>query len=118
MLEKYNNVEKSSVTNMTAEEARKPENEAEVKTQHAMHAVHKRKYPDLKIGDRVLRFKKKHTFAKERQSTWEDGAREVNGIQETHGQKFYHLDNTFKNEWYIRANLWRLPESRQKPNPI
>ena len=43
VLHKYNNVEKSSVTNMTAEEAKKPENEAEVKTQLAMHAVHKRK---------------------------------------------------------------------------
>ena len=58
VLEKYNTVEKSSVTHMTAEEARKPENEADVRSQLAIHAVHKRKYPDLKVGDKVLRFKK------------------------------------------------------------
>ena len=114
VLHKYNNVEKSSVTNMTAEEAKKPENEAEVKTQLAMHAVHKRKYPDLQVGDYVLRFKKKKTFSKERVSTWEDGHRIVKAIKEAHGQKFYKLDNTPPNEWYIRANLWRLPESRQE----
>ena len=114
---KVQNVEKSSVTNMTAEEATKPENEAEVKTQLAMHAVHKRKYPDLNVGDRVLRFKKKHTFAKERQSTWENGHREIEAIEEKHGQAFYKLDNTPEKVWYIRAHLWRLPEPRQKLKP-
>ena len=81
VLHKYN-IEKSSVTNMTAEEARKPENEAEVKTQLAMHAVHKRTYPDIEVGDYVLRFKKKKTFSKERVSTWEDGHREIKATQE------------------------------------
>ena len=86
VLHKYNNVEKSSVTRMTAEEATKPQNEADVRTQLAIHAKHEVKYPEIKVGDKARIFQKKKQFAKERVSTWEDAIRTVVKIKERHGQ--------------------------------
>ena len=115
VLNKYNNLEKSSVTRMTAQEALKPQNEADVRTQLAIHAKHNRQYPPLEVGDVVRVFQKKKQFAKERVSTWEDGTRVVKEIKEEHGQKFYKVDNL--DDWFIRSNLYRLPQERQPVKP-
>ena len=111
VLEKYNKVEKSSVTGMTAEDATKPENEADVRTQLAIHAKHERKYPPIEVGDKVKVFKKKHQFAKERVGTWDDTLRKVDQIEEIHGQKRYHVPII---GWVIRSDLYKLPEARQR----
>ena len=112
VLKKYNEVEKSSVTRISAKDANKPENEADVRTQLVIHKKHDRKYPELGIGDRVRVFKKKKTFDKERVSNWEDGYRTVQAITESHGQKFYKVDNVDKP--FIRSNLYKLPVEQQK----
>ena len=99
---------------MTAEEAKKPENESEVRSQLAIHAKHDRKHPDLDIGDKVFLYKKKKAFVKERVSTWEDGSRKVVDIDVAHGQTYYKLSGKDQSyEWYVRSNIHRLPEEQQ-----
>ena len=45
---------------MTPEDATKPENEYDVKTNLEIKARHDRKYPELEVGDIVRKFKKRH----------------------------------------------------------
>jgi transposase InsO family protein len=55
----YNYKLKSSVTKMTPNDARKDKNILEVKNNLELHRVHKRKYPDISVGDRVKIYTKK-----------------------------------------------------------
>jgi hypothetical protein len=58
---------------MTPNEARKEKNILTVKANLEMHRVHKRKYPDINVGDRVKIYTKKTSFKsmKERYSSLE-----------------------------------------------
>jgi hypothetical protein len=55
----YNYKLKFSVTKMTPNDARKDKNILEVKNNLELHRVHKRKYPDISVGDRVKIYTKK-----------------------------------------------------------
>ena len=56
-----------------------------------INAVRKRKYPDIKVGDRVKVYKKKKVFDKERISVWTELSYEVEEIKDEKGQEFYYL---------------------------
>ena len=44
---------------MTPENATKPENEYDAKANLEINAVHRRKYPEIEVGDTVRSFRKK-----------------------------------------------------------
>ena len=58
ILHVYNNKVISSATKLTPEEARKPENLIIVKSILELKRQHKRKYPDIYIGDTINIYKK------------------------------------------------------------
>ena len=60
ILHVYNNRMISSVTKLTPEEARKPENLTIVKSNLELKRQHKRKYPEIEIGD-ISKFIRKKT---------------------------------------------------------
>ena len=66
ILDVYNNKDVHRSIQMTPAEARKPKSEAIVKANLQMRATHNRKYPELKVGDKVKVFRKK-TKAQETQ---------------------------------------------------
>ena len=55
----YNKQNVQATTNMEPEEAEKPGNEYDVKTNLEINARHRRKYPDIEVGDKVRTLRKK-----------------------------------------------------------
>ena len=100
---------------MTPDDAVKPENEYDVKTNLEIKAKHNLKYPVLDIGDTVRAYKKRPKFAKERVGDYEDGTRKVMGISTSMGQKFYKLDND--DHQYIRADIALIKKGVRPPLP-
>ena len=78
-------------TGLTPYDAREKKNEAHVRTMLEINAIRKRKYPDLKVGDRVKIYKKKDKLDKERIGVWSQLTYEVEEIQQEKGQEFYYL---------------------------
>ena len=64
IVDHYNQKNKQDTTNMTPDDAVKPENEYDVKTNLEIKAKHDLKYPVLDIGDTVRAFKKRPKFSK------------------------------------------------------
>ena len=89
----YNVKTKSSITGMTPAEAKKPGNQIDVGSHLELHRIHKRKYPNINIGDWVKILKKKKQFDKEHISTWTAAIHKVLGIVESMGQKLYKVSN-------------------------
>ena len=78
-------------TGLTPYEAEKPKNETHVRTMLEINAVRKRKYPDIKVGDKVKIYKKKDKLDKERISVWGPQTYEVEEIKDEKDQEFYYL---------------------------
>ena len=91
VLNVYNQKMVSRITGLTPYDADKPKNEAHVRMMLEINAVHKRKYPDLKVGDRVKIYKKKEKMDKERISVWSEATYEVEEIKHEKDQDFYYL---------------------------
>ena len=115
IVDHYNQKNKQDTTNMTPDDAAKPENEYDVKTNLEIKAKHDLKYPVLDIGDTVRAYKKRPKFAKERVGDYEDGTRKVMGISTSMGQKFYKLDND--DHQYIRADIALIKKGVRPPLP-
>jgi len=60
----YNNKMKSSVTNFTPAEARKPDNHIFVKINLELNRKQNRRYPDINVGDKIKIYKKKNYLTK------------------------------------------------------
>ena len=106
VLNKYNNKSDHSGTGMTPNEARKEENDFEVRTNLEIKRISTRKYPELNVGDKVRIYKKRKAFDKERVGVWEDGYRRITQIIESHGQKLYKVDNYDRP--LIRSNILKI----------
>ena len=91
---------------MTPEDATHQHNEFEVKTNLLLHKIHKRKYPDLSVGDRVKIYKKKEQFDKEGTSVWDPQVRTIQDIQDVRGQPLYKVSGV--NHLVIRSNLLKV----------
>ena len=76
---------------MTPNEARKPANQLQVKINLELKRRHDRKYPEIKVGDKVKLYKKKKTFHKQHISVWTDTAYRVTSITQSDGQNLYHV---------------------------
>ena len=92
-----------SATKFTPNEAVKPSNKLDVKLNLELAAKHLRKYPEVKVGDKVRVFKKRKDFAKERVSIWEPEDRTVEEIIEYRGQPFYKVNG--KHHEYSRSEI-------------
>ena len=64
----------------------------DVKLNLELRAKHKRKYPDVKVGDFVKVYRKKDKLDKERLSLWSKDKFKVIEIVESLGQEFYKLE--------------------------
>ena len=91
ILLKYNLRMVNRTIGLTPNEATKSKNEAHVRAMLELNAIRKRKYPEIKVGDRVKIYKKKKTFEKERISVWTELSYEVEDIKDEKGQEFYYL---------------------------
>jgi hypothetical protein len=88
----YNYKMVSRATNMTPNEARDPKRLLDAKLHMEMHRVNKRKYPDVKEGDRVRIYKKKDKFDKERVPVWSQNVYKVDKIEHVNDQDFYKVE--------------------------
>ena len=91
VLAKYNQKMVNRTIGMTPYEATLKKNEAQVRTMLEINATRKRKYPDLKVGDKVKLYKKKDKLDKERISVWLPKVFEVEDIKHEKHQEFYYL---------------------------
>ena len=105
VLETYNKSPHGTI-GMTPEDATHQHNEFEVKTNLLLHKIHKRKYPDLSVGDRVKIYKKKEQFDKEGKSVWDPQVRTIQDIQDVRGQPLYKVSGV--NHLVIRSNLLKV----------
>ena len=70
----------------------KPQNHLDVKLNLQLKAKHKRKYPDVKVGDYVKVYRKKDKMDKERVPLWAKDRFKVIDIVESMGQDFFKLE--------------------------
>ena len=91
---------------MTPEDATHEHNEFQVKTNLLLTKVHTRKYPELRVGDRVKIYKKRSTFAKERDSVWDPTVRQITGIVEQDDQTLFRVSGV--GNLVIRSNILKL----------
>ena len=91
---------------MTPKEAKKKENDFEVRTNLEIKRINNMTYPELNIGYKVRVYKKRKPFDKERVGVWEDGCRRITDIIESHGQKLYKVDNDDRP--IIRSNILKI----------
>ena len=99
----YNRRMVHSSTKFTPNDAVKPSNKLDVKLNLELVAKRLRKYPEVKVGDKVRVFKKKKDYAKERISIWDSEDRTVEEIIEYNGQPFYKVNG--KQHEYSRSEI-------------
>jgi hypothetical protein len=99
----YNRRMVHSATKLTPHDALKPSNKIAVKLNLELAAKHLRKYPEVKVGDKVRVYKKRKGYAKERISIWEPEDRTVEEIIEYRGQHFYKVNG--KEHEYSRSEI-------------
>jgi hypothetical protein len=99
----YNRRMVHSSTKFTPNEAVKPSNKLDVKLNLELAAKRLRKYPEVKVGDKVRVFKKRKDYAKERVSIWDQEDRTVEEIIEYNGQPFYKVNG--KQHEYSRSEI-------------
>lgn len=102
----YNNKLKNSITKFTPSDARKTQNEFDVRINLLLNKRHTRIYPELKTDDKVKIYRKKRTGEKERTSKWSDNSYEIEKIGKSIGQKYYTLKGLDKQ--YLRHELLKL----------
>ena len=105
----YNGMRDHSVTHLTPNQARGPENQHRVENSLEYARVSKRKYPNLSVGDRVKVYTKKKPFDNEFVSEWPGHAYTVESITEDHthsGQMFYKIEG--REGTYMRHELLKV----------
>ena len=88
---------------MTPVEARKPDNELDHYVSMKLKEKHIRKYPDIKIGDKVNIYQKRKPNEKGHVSLWSDEKYNVEDISNSHGSKFYNT--TARDRPYLRHEI-------------
>ena len=95
-----------SSTKMTPQNASRPTNEIDVKTNIELRASHTRKYPELKVGSVIRIFRKKVLGEKEHVRSFSNESYAVTEIFEQLGQVYYKVEG--KTRDYIRAELLKI----------
>ena len=102
----YNNKNVHSTTKFTPSEAKKPENEFEVKLNISLQAKKSRVYSEIEVGDSVKIMRKKGISEKERTSHWLETPQTVKRIDKKLGQNYYYLDDDKRG--YLRHELLKV----------
>ena len=102
----YNNKMIHSSTKMTPQNASRPSNEIDVKTNIELTASHTRKYPELKVGSIIRVLRKKAINEKEHVSSFSKESYAVAEVFEQLGQIYYKVEG--KTRDYIRAELLKI----------
>ena len=102
----YNNKNVHSTTKFTPSEAKKPQNEFEVKLNISLQAKKSRVYPEIEVGDSVKIMRKKGISEKERTSHWLKTPQTVKRIDKKLGQNYYYLDDDKRG--YLRHELLKV----------
>ena len=104
----YNNKLVHSSTGMTPKNASKGSNEMDVKSRMEAKAIKNRRYPEIKVGDKVKIRRKKKTGEKERLPPWGEIVHEVIEIKTELGQRLYTVDQDTKGRSYTRGEILKL----------
>jgi hypothetical protein len=91
---------------MTPNEATKPSNSVDVKSNIELQASFTRKYPELEVGSSVKIYKKKTLGQQERVSRFRPTIFTITEIIEQHGQKCYKVQG--KDRLYLRVELLKV----------
>ena len=92
-------------------EAAKPENWFEVHTNMEIQAKHNRKYPAVKVGDKVKVYRSKGALGKEVEGDYRYHASVVTGITRSLGQTFYKAERVDKP--LLRSDILLINESEE-----
>ena len=88
----YNNKNEHNSINMTPVEATKEDKQLDVKLNLELKAKRDRKYPDLKIHDKVKIMLKYNKMKKEHNPLYSDMKYEIEKIEEKNGLTFYYVN--------------------------
>ena len=102
----YNYKMVNRITKLTPDKARDDKNLLTVKANLELHSNHKRKYPNIDVGDTVRIYMKKKNFQKERVPVWSEATYTVEEITENFNQKFYHLSS--KTKPFLRHEILKI----------
>ena len=107
-LDDYNNSERVNSTGITPENAKKDENSAEVRANLTVRAKNNRKYPPIKVGDRVKIYEKPGSYVAKKTTTkkWSDQRYKVEDIEYSLGFKHYKLEGL--KDTYRRHELLKV----------
>ena len=81
---------------MTPAEARKDDNQLDVKLNLELKAKRYRIYPELKIGDKVKIMLKYNKMKKEHDPLYSDTKYEIEKIEEKNGLTFYYVNGSMR----------------------
>jgi hypothetical protein len=99
-----NYIRKSRAHGFTPKEARDPKNWMKVKVNLENNKNNTRKYPDIKVGDKVRVYKKRKNFQKSNVSIWSENRYTVNKIEDVpNAGKLYFVEGMPKP--MLRAEL-------------
>ena len=102
----YNNKLKNTITKHTPAEARKADNEFNVRINLLLNKQHTRIYPILNEGDNVKIYRKKKRGAKERHSTWSENSYEIEKITKSLNITYFELIGLER--LYLRNELLKV----------
>ena len=102
----YNNKLKNSITKHTPDNARKKENEFNVRINLLLNKQHTRIYPILNEGDKVRIYRKKKLGEKERNSTWSENSYEIEKITKSLNITYFKLIGLER--LYLRNELLKV----------
>ena len=98
-------------TGFAPEEAAKPENWFEVRNNMEIQAKHRRKYPELKVGDKVKVYRSRGALSKEVEGDYRYDATTITSIDRSLGQTFYKVEGVGKP--LIRSDILLIKESEE-----
>ena len=98
-------------TGFAPEEAAKPENWFEVRNSMEIQAKHRRKYPELKVGDKVKVYRSRGALSKEGEGDYRYDATTITSIDRSLGQTFYKVEGVGKP--LIRSDILLIKESEE-----
>ena len=100
-------------TGFAPNEAVKPENWFEVQNNLEIQAKHKRKYPELKVGDKVKVYRQRGPLSKEVEGDYKYDATVITGIERSLGQNFYKVQGEGKP--FLRSDILLIKENEAAP---
>ena len=98
-------------TGFTPEDAAKPENWFEVHNSMEIQAKHRRKYPPLKVGDKVKVYRLRSALSKEVEGDYKYDPTVITGIEKSLGQTFYKVEGVGKP--FLRSDILLIKESEE-----